>query len=136
VSVEIEFSLNLLVILALGAWIAIALNFARTALSSLLAFRALAVLDTFQSLLRSASWIAVAYFMPSALGLAVANLITAGGVSILGIALLWKSMGGSGSEYALAVGGLPHSRSVLPVKCMLQESFNFLWLRLATRVFQ
>lgn len=136
VSSKIEFSLMLLVILVFAAWITVALNFIRACLTSVLAFKSLAVLDVFESILRSTGWLAVAYYMPSALGLAFANIVTAICASVLGTIILWRVKEGFKVEDITSGDGLSNIHAALRTKNMIKESINFLWLRLVTRIFQ
>lgn len=136
VSSRIEFSLQLLVVLVLAAWIAIPLSFVRACLTSVLAFKSLAALDVFESILRSAGWLAVAYYMPSSLGLALANIVTVSCASVLGTAILWRIKERFKVADTTARYNLPLTHSALHIKNMLKESINFLWLRFVTRIFQ
>ena len=134
-STQIHFSVEVLVTLVLATWLTISLNFVRASLTSLLAFRSLAAVDTFESLIRSASWLSVAYFMPTTLGLAVANVVVALCASSVGAVLLWRAVRRA-HAVALAVGDVAESgHEQLSLSHMLRESGDFLWLRLATRVF-
>lgn len=133
---EIALNLYLVVILVLAAWITISLNFVRASLTSLLAFKGLAALDTFESILRSASYVAVAYLAPSSLGLAIAMLGTAVASSALGIGILWW-LTGRISQPSTSGGLEPHRLGIVSqTPYMMKESVSFLWLRLATRAFQ
>lgn len=132
---RIEFGVTVLVLLVLAAWITICLNFVRASLTSLLAFRSLAILDSFESVVRSASWLCVAYRVPSTLGLATANVLTALSASGVGAVLLWRSVR-RGHATSLATGeGKESSHATLSLRHMLHESGTFLWLRFATRIF-
>lgn len=135
-SPEIAFNFQLLVILVFAAWITISLNFVRASLTSLLVFKALAALDTFESLLRSTSFIAVAYLMPSAFGLAITGLVTAGASSALGIAILWRMMQRAHRPTTPAGADFSRPEIAFSIGCMIKESMSFLWLRFATRTFQ
>jgi len=131
VSADIAFSTDVFVILVSATWLTIALNFIRAALTSMLAFRSLTVFDACESILRSTSWLVVAYAIPTTLGLAAAGLITTCCAMVVGTVVLWRIVrrdhhGTSESQ----------SNSRVHVRGMLKESLNFLWLRLATRVFQ
>jgi O-antigen/teichoic acid export membrane protein len=134
-SSNIEFSFRVLVILVFATWITISLNFVRACMTSVLAFKSLAALDVFESIFRSASWLLVAYRMPSTLGLALANVTTASCASILGAIVLLRFLNGHKATRALQNDELPSTHVTLSIHNMLKESLNFLWLRLATRVF-
>ena len=131
VSSDIAFSLEVFVILVAATWLTIALNFIRAALTSMLAFRSLTVFDACESILRSASWLVVAYFVPTTLGLASAGLVTTCCAMVVGTVLLWRLV----RRDHHAISKVP-SDPRLHRRWMLKESLNFLWLRLATRVFQ
>src|SRR6478752_4228696 len=61
-SKTVEVGPAFLVTMILATWIALATAFARACLQSYLAFSSLAVLDTVESLVRSAGWVLVAWF--------------------------------------------------------------------------
>jgi O-antigen/teichoic acid export membrane protein len=127
----VEVSVEVVIVLVLSAWIAIILNFVRASLSSLVAFRSLAALDGFEATVRSATWVAVAFLMPTALGLAIAGLVTAGCSAGLAVMLVWR--------LARRIGGTPSASRRGPdltLVDMIRESSGFLWLRLVTRIFQ
>lgn len=136
VNSKTEFSLQLMGLLVMASWITISLNFVRASMNSLLAFKSIAIVDTFESILRSVTWLSVAFFMPSPLGLAIAQIISAFCASVLGIYLLKRLI----SRIKLSDkfnGTLNDSNNTgLSVKQMLIESSHFLWLRLITRIFQ
>jgi O-antigen/teichoic acid export membrane protein len=133
VNSKTEFSLQLMGLLVLASWITISLNFVRASLNSLLAFKSLAIVDTFESILRSATWLCVAFFMPSPLGLAIAQIISAFCTSALSIYLLKSLISGIDSSNNFKS---TYNNTKLSEKLMLKESSNFLWLRLITRLFQ
>jgi O-antigen/teichoic acid export membrane protein len=131
-SASIPVTISVFALLVTATWMTIPLNFIRAAMSSMLAFRSLTALDACESVLRSASWLIVAYVAPSTMGLAMAGLITTGCAVTLGAMLLWRlarRLEGSSST-------LTPSHALASIREMLKESVNFLWLRLATRVFQ
>jgi len=134
-SSNIEFNARVVLALVFATWITISLNFVRACLTSVLAFKALAALDAFESIFRSASWLVVAYGAPSTMGLALANVTTAACASVLGVTILRHFLKGYRVATASAKEQLPTTHVVLSLQNMLKESFNFLWLRLATRVF-
>lgn len=126
----------LLLILSLSAWLAIAANFARTCLRSYLAFGTLAILDSVESVVRSASFLIVAWLVPTAMGLAVAGLIT---VIIAGSLCCWSLIIVSRKQITMQVdnGKIENSQiMVLSQRFMIKESLSFLGLRLSTRAFQ
>ncbi len=132
---RIGLSVTLLFLLVLAAWLTIALNFVRAVLRSLLAFSTVAVLDTLESIFRSGAWILVAWLMPSALGLAIGGLATATCLSTLGPILLWQLLRKADANRQSG----EHTDAVAPVsstRSMLRDSLEFLFLRVATRMFQ
>lgn len=126
---------DLIIFLVLSTWILICLNFIKAVLSSLLEFKFLAIVDSFESISRSLSWLIVSFLYPTAIGLAFAQLITAFLVSLFSIvalktALNYKSKIVSEKIQVLDNISIPEQRN------MLKESLSFLWLRLITRIFQ
>jgi O-antigen/teichoic acid export membrane protein len=126
-----KFSFLLLTLLVITSWTTIFLNFIRATLNSLLAFKYLAVLDTYESIIRSLSWLIVAYFYPTPIGLAYAQLYTASLTVILAFYLIYKVLRKSTNKSQTFELPIYPSKRI-----MLMESFNFLWLRLITRIFQ
>lgn len=132
----IEIGPLLLIVVVFASWIAIAANFVRACLRSYLAFGTLAILDTVESIIRSAGWLIVAWAMPNAMGLAVAGLITMVISGSLGTGLL---IAVSRKQLPLPDGqeiAVDRKQFVLSHRHMIKESFNFLGLRFSTRVFQ
>jgi O-antigen/teichoic acid export membrane protein len=131
----LQFKPELLFVMSAAVVSQVALSFFRANLLSLLAFKSLAVLDTFESVLRSGGYLAVAFFYATAMGLALAGL----SVSVVAASLALVMVGWQLSSNA--TGGVtsnPNSHApLLPVsvKSRLWDSLNFLWLRLATRLF-
>lgn len=126
-----KFSFLLLTLLVITSWNSIFLNFIRATLNSLLAFKYLAFLDTYESIIRSIAWLIVAYFYPTPIGLAYAQLCIASLTLILAFYLVYKVLRKtSNNSQTFEIHVFP-SKSI-----MLTESFNFLWLRLITRLFQ
>jgi len=112
----------------------IAVTFVRSMLQSLLAFKLLAALDTIDSVVRAASWLVVARWFPTALGLATAGLLHISVVAITGAVLLatvLRSQRIRGASGQLAGDGRSPS-----VREMLADSFSFLALLSATRLYQ
>lgn len=130
-SSSIQLTGALVVVAVLASWFNISVSFTRASLTSLLQFKRLAVLDTFESVMRSGGFVIVAYTVPTAIGLAGAALITAASSGLVGGALLVSAVRGlPDSPGAPATGG-----GALPVRAMLRESASFLWLRVATRAY-
>jgi O-antigen/teichoic acid export membrane protein len=129
-------SFDIVLVLVVAACIGVFLNFARAALTSLLAFKALAALDTTEALVRGAGWIAVAVYMPTAVGLAWASLLTAAVMVILAGAFAFRLYGFSkvSSTPERSAGRIAALRRAY--KHMLRASLGFLWLRLMWRVIQ
>ena len=121
--------LTVLFIMILTSWLTIFINFGRSSLTSLLNFRYLAFLDTFESVLRSLSWLYVALFHSTLFGLVSALLITCILTlifcSILLIVIIKNQIKSNN-----------HSEVKTNNKIMINESLEFLWLRFITRAFQ
>lgn len=127
-----------LVVMALGAWVGVGTNFIRSCLRSFLAFGKLAVLDAVESIARTVSWLAAAWLLPSAMGLAVASLTTAVTATLVGAVVLVRAANGPGWYDAADLsepgsGGTAAGRTAGE---MLLESANFLGMSLSTRLFQ
>jgi O-antigen/teichoic acid export membrane protein len=127
-------SLEIYVVLALGSWFAIGATFIKVALTSLLQFTRVAVLDTLESVLRSASWLIVAWAFPSAEGLAISALAVAAAVLVLSVFFLWRSPRPRGVDEAPPEPRLPPSS--LRAGSMASESLQFAGVGFATRAFQ
>lgn len=128
-------NLDVLIVLALASWFNIATNFSRANLTSMLSFKSLAVLDSFESIIRSLGWLSVAYILPTSVGLGIATLVTAIFTSLFAILILHRNTKNELGEFTTL--GLndnsPNHR--LNYRYMLNESLSFLWLRLITRLF-
>jgi len=74
-SSTINFDIEILIILVISNWLRVFINFIRTALTSLLAFKLLVVLDILESLMQSLFWFLVATYLPTIFGLALSNII-------------------------------------------------------------
>lgn len=126
----------LLLVVAFTTWVAIAGNFVRACLRSYVAFGTLAVLDTVESIVRSAGWLIVAWLVPTAMGLAVAGLMTTVITVILGsgllIAVSQKQLSPT-ERQGITTACQP---SVLSHRYMIKESLSFLGLAFSTRAFQ
>ena len=122
-------NLKVLLIMTLISWFTIFINFGRASLTSLLKFKYLAFLDTFESILRSLSWLFVAFFSPPLLGLTSALLatciLTLIFCSIL-LSIIFKDQSKFNSSVEIKTSN----------KIMINESLEFLWLRFITRAFQ
>jgi O-antigen/teichoic acid export membrane protein len=123
-----------IVILSLAAsWVTIMTNFVRSILTATLSFKSLAILDTLESLIRSASFLVVAFIMPNALGLALAFFFVGIFISISAFIILRITL----KKYS-KINDYNHHQMPLNKKGykeMIKESLSFLWLRLATRCF-
>ncbi len=121
--------ITVLFIMLLTSWLTIFINFGRSSLTSLLNFKYLAFLDTFESILRSLSWLYVAFFHSTLFGLVSALLttciLTLIFCSILLIFII-KNQTKSNNHIEIKTNN----------KKMLNESLEFLWLRFITRAFQ
>jgi len=129
---KIEFNLTIFIFVLSSAWLAICSNFIRSALMAMLGFKSLAILDTFQSLCRSTSYLSVAYILPTTLGVVLAGFFTALFTSVLAVVLIWILF-----KRRILTPLVYHNNSgmFLSKKVMIQESLHFLWLRLAIRSF-
>jgi len=120
---------TVLFIMTLTSWLTIFINFGRSSLTSLLNFKYLAFLDTFESILRSLTWLYVAFFNSTLIGLTFALLITCFLTlffcSIL-LIIIFKAQTKSNNFVKLETSN----------KIMISESLEFLWLRFITRAFQ
>lgn len=127
---NIKFSLNVMILLVFATWSTIFINFTRACFNSILAFRAVAILDVTDSIMRSIGWLWIAYYMPTTFGYAIANLFASVFISLFGVFILLFII----SKYKKSIRSseIPENISV---KYMLDESLTFLWLRLITRLF-
>lgn len=132
----LKFKPALLYVMSAAVVSQVALSFIRANLLSLLVFKSLAVLDIFESVLRSVGYLVVAFFYPTAMGLALAGLSTSVVAASLALVLIGRQLSSN------ATGGVAsnlNSHAPPPpvsVKSRLRDSLNFLWLRLSTRLFQ
>lgn len=115
-----------------SVWITIASNFCRASLTSLLDFKRLAILDTFQSVFRSLTYLFVAFIMPTAMGLVIVGFFTAITTSILSVLLLLKHIKNTFPDKDFEKNQTSFYSNK---KKMITESLNFLWLRIVTRSF-
>lgn len=120
---------TLLAVVSVTMGLTVVLNFCRPCLQSLLAFKSMSVLDTGQSLLRSLSQLVAAQFMPNALGLAVAGLVTSAVGAAFAVLLLVKRLHNQGTS-------TDNSEPLVTLHERLRASAAFLWLRTSTRLFQ
>jgi O-antigen/teichoic acid export membrane protein len=127
-------ALEVYVLLALGSWLSLGATFARVVLASLLQFGRVAVLDTAESVLRSASWLVVAWMAPTALGLAVTGLVVA--VVVLGLCVPFLRSSVRARAAAAPEGAPPATLAGESVRERLSESMQFVGVNLATRAFQ
>lgn len=128
---------TLLLVMAVSVALGVALNFVRANLQSLLAFKSLAVLDTFQSVTNSAGFIVVAFVYPTPLGLGIACLATVLASCVLATLLIAPRLYSKQSCHTPIVQDHPEPGfGNQMVKQRVRESANFLWLRLSTRLFQ
>jgi len=126
----------LLLILVFTVWLTIPANFARSCIRSYLAFGTSAVLDTVESIVRSSGLLIIAWFFPSAMGLAFAGLST---IFITASLCCWSLMWVSANHTVPMVSEdyiKDDTLEVASVSLMMKESFSFLGLRLSTRAFQ
>lgn len=131
-----KFKLELLYVLGAATVSQVALNFIRANLLSLLAFKSLAVLDTFESVLRSAGFLVVAFLFPTAVGLALVSLIVSVVTATLAVMLIGRRLSSGDSCLVAPSPNIHAALAPVSVESRLRDSFNFLWLRLSTRLFQ
>lgn len=122
-----ESTAGLLAVLSGTLGLNVVLNFCRPCLQSLLAFKAISLLDTSQSVLRSLAQLAAATFMPNALGLATAGLATSAVVAALAVFVLVDRI----SKHA---SPSEDSASAMSMPDRIRASAAFLWLRLSIRM--
>jgi O-antigen/teichoic acid export membrane protein len=134
----IKIDLMLLLVMVSATWVSICTNFVRAGIRSCLDFRALMVLDTTESVARSASWFAVARFFPTALGVAAAALATALIVSVAGAVILVRVVRAHRRAVESVEGTSPDESlpPALSSREMLRQSVHFLGLRFSTRMTQ
>lgn len=129
---------TLLLVMSAAVAFNVILNFIRPNLQSLLAFKSLAILDVFESIVRNSGFLIVAFLFSSALGLAIATLATSIITSAIAVVIIILRL--SAARFPCS---LPMQKSTkhwpegdVTLKSRLRESANFLWLRLSTRLFQ
>lgn len=105
--------------------------FTRNALTSLLSFKSLAILDTVDSTVRSAGWIWVAMFHPTVTGLAIASLVNVAISMTLGGILIGRALGFSGTPASADES----PARVLVISAMLRDSASYFALVVGTRAF-
>ena len=134
-NVALQFKPELLYVMGATIISQVVITFIKVNLTSLLAFKSLAVLDTIESVLRSGGYLVVAFLHPSAIGLVLAGLGTS--VAVAGLALVMISQQLSLNATDEANNQKSHM-PLLPmsVKSRLKDSLHFLWLGLSTRLFQ
>ncbi|MBV9551131.1 MAG: oligosaccharide flippase family protein [Alphaproteobacteria bacterium] len=122
----------LFLMVGLSVYLSMATTFMRNVLQSLLAFRSLAGLDTFDSLSRNSVAILVALLFPSALGLVIAGVICALMADLVGIAIIVRDLQKTKHEPSIDAARV----SPLAMRPMLRDSLSFLGLIAATRAYQ
>ena len=113
----------------------LAANFIRANLQSLLAFKSLAILDTIESVLRSAGYLIVACYFATPMGFALMMLGLSVVVSGLAGVMISQRLTCNLNEKCnlnLCDGTTP---SLNIVKPKLMDCINFFWLGLSTRIF-
>jgi O-antigen/teichoic acid export membrane protein len=109
------------------------LSFLRPILTSLLAFKFLSILDTVESILRSFSYIMIAFFSPNIIGYLSASLI----ISILSTILAFTFVLAKINNYTVDnFNEKDKTQFITNYKFNLLESIQFLWLKLFTRLYQ
>ena len=131
----IKVDVLLLTLVVASTWVSIVTNFVRACIRSCLHFKSLMVLDTTESVTRSSTWIAVAYYMPSAMGVALAGAITAVLTSAAGVVALVYVV----RQYVRAQEASERkeeTHSPPSYREMIRGSLHFLGLRFSTRMTQ
>jgi len=132
-SSTINFDIEILIILVISNWLRVFINFIRTALTSLLAFKLLVVLDILESLMQSLFWFLVATYLPTIFGLALSNIILTLLILIVGVLILFYSIG---MKWPRENNELTEQKSLssdYSPKILIYKSIDFFWLRIATR---
>jgi O-antigen/teichoic acid export membrane protein len=122
-----------LITMVFGAWLAMASAFVRQCLQAYLAFGWLAVLDSTESILRTITWLAVVWLIPTSMGLALSTLLTSMVTSVLGLTILLSRARrpfGSNDSHE------PASEPRGPYQRLVTDSVHFLGIGVATRLFQ
>jgi O-antigen/teichoic acid export membrane protein len=125
---KVDIDFTFLLVMVLATWTSVIATFVRAALQSFLAFGWSAVLDSAESLTRSASWLFVAWFAPTYMGLGIATLVTSIVASALAIAVLVARTRAADDR---AEPPTPPST----YRHLVGESAGFLGIGLATRAF-
>lgn len=121
---------GLLGIVVATLYVQIFVGVGRTILSSMLAFRRVAILDTVESIVRPAGWLYVGLFQPTAWALAWASA----GSAMVALALCATLIAGELRPHSPAVAA-PATARRPAVRSMLRESVSFLALNAGTRAF-
>lgn len=129
---------TLLIVVAMSAIFNVVVNFVRTNLQSLLAFKSLSVLDTSESIIRSSGMLLVALQFPTTLALAYSTLATSVFSSLTAMILITLRLRGLQKDHSststLVMQKWPGSQAT--IKSRIRESASFLWMRISTRLFQ
>jgi len=124
-------NLSLYTVLTIMAWISVGNALSKATLTSLVAFKEVAVLETSETILRDLGWIVVGLLIPTATALAAVTLVGLVIQFFLGGFLLRRRLKEYRTPESNAAVHLPGGR-----KEMLRETLQFLGLRFATRAFQ
>jgi len=124
-------NLSLYALLTVTAWVAVGNALSKATMTSLLAFKDVAVLETAETIIRDFGWICVALILPTATALAAVTLAGAVIQLFLGGVLLRGRLKEYRTPESSAAVRVPGAR-----KEMLRETLHFLGLRFATRAFQ
>lgn len=125
---------DLYLLVVANLYVSVGIGFGRTVLSSLLAFRKVALLDAVESTLRSAGWLWVGLVHPTVWALAcvgmVGSLVTVAVCILLLRPLLRRNIDSPGAASATAAPW-----RLADLRPLLRESTKFLALTAGTRVF-
>lgn len=121
---------GLYAVAVLTMYVSVFVSFARAAMSSMLAYKELAVLDTLESVVRSAGWLVVGLWLQSAWALAWAGLLTSTVALCVASFVLLRLLARQSATMVTLVASRPDR------KAMLQQSAGFMALSLGTRTYQ
>lgn len=124
----LEFGLVTLVILTM--YVSVFVSFARAAMSSMLAYKELAVLDTLESVVRSSGWLVVGVWLHSLWTLAWVGLLTSAIALCVASSLLMCVLARQSDQNRTLVSEKQDRNA------MLRQSAGFMALSLGTRTYQ
>jgi O-antigen/teichoic acid export membrane protein len=129
-SQERPLDLGLFVLVVLTMYVSVFVAFARAAMSSMLAYKELAVLDTLESVVRSAGWLVVGLWLHSVWALAWAGLLTSTMALCMASFVVLRLLARQPAKVESLELPSPDR------KAMLRQSAGFMALSLGTRTYQ